>query len=257
MLAVTAVQPSAIVASCQFGPKLFDVHGNIAVAQQLVYEAAGKGARVIVLPESCVGGYAFQSAREASSVCQTKDGYQTEAFVPLAQKFGCHIVFGYIELCDGKLYNSAAIVGPTGLEGNAQKHNLYGPDAFYAQPSEAMPPIVITAAGRTGVLICKDVKNRYRESYYAFNPQHRFYQKGSVDTICLPTNWGSSFGFPDSSWIDLVEETRANLIVSNRIGKERDMSFKGGALVIDRDRQIYSFGSSFDSESVVGGMVKL
>lgn len=254
---VTAVAPVATVAAVQFEPKLLHVEQNIAVAQQLVFEAAAKGASVIVLPELCTGGYAFGSKREALEAAQTKDGYQTQAFLPIAQRFGCHVVFGYVELCENGLYNSAAVVGPCGLEGNFQKHNLWGSDNMWAQPSEQGPQRVLTRAGRLGVLVCKDLKNNYRESYYAYNPRHKFYRKGDVDTIALLTNWGSAYAYPDSGWVDLVEETRANLIVSNRIGEEGDVKFKGGSAVIDRERRIYTNGSSFTTEAVVGGVVIL
>lgn len=253
----TAVPDSTIVAAVQYAPVLMDIERNLGTAAQLAFEAAAKGAAVVVLPELALSGYVLRSTSEACACAQDKRGYQTEAFVPIAQRFNCHIVFGYVELREGKLYNSAAVVGPRGLEGNFQKHNLWGPDNMWAQPSEQESSRVLTRAGRLGVLVCRDAMNNYRESYYAFNPKHHFYRKGDVDTIALLTNWGESYGYPDSSWIELVEKTRANLIVSNRIGKERDLEFKGGSAVIDRDRRIYTFGSNFTSEAVVGGVALL
>jgi predicted amidohydrolase len=251
---VTSVPNAAIVAAVQFEPKLLDVHRNLATALQLSFEAAAKGARVVVLPELCIGGYVLRSPREAMQVAQDRGGYQTEAFTAITQRFNCHIVFGYTELCEGKLYNSAAVVGPCGLEANAQKHNLWGSDNLWAQPSEAVNPVVITPAGRLGILICRDAMNKYRESY-RFEHGVPFYRLGSVDTIALLTNWGGDYGYPDSAWVELVEETRANLIVSNRVGQERDLKFKGGSCIIDRDRRIWTNGSNFTEAAVVGGIV--
>lgn len=253
----TYIPQTQVVAACQFAPQLLKPAHNVQVASQLCWEAAAKGAKLIVLPESCTGGFVLRSQREAFTVCQERDGWQTEAFVPIARQFGCHIVFGYTELCEGKFYNSAAVVGPSGLVGNAQKHNLYGSDHLWAQPSEAQPPVIITPAGRLGVLICRDATNRFRESYVFNHPGQRFYKVGQVDTIALLTNWGSAFGYPDSAWVELVEETRANVVVSNRVGKERDMSYKGGSCVIDRDRRVWTNGSSFSEAAVVGGVVVL
>ena len=251
---VTSVPNTAIVAAVQFEPKLLDVHKNLATALQLSFEAAAKGARVVVLPELCIGGYVLREPREAMEVAQDRHGYQTEAFTAITQRFNCHIVFGYTELCEGKLYNSAAVVGPCGLEANAQKHNLWGSDNMWAQPSDALNPVVITPAGRLGVLICRDAMNKYRESYQ-FAGDQKFYRRGGVDTIALLTNWGGDYGYPDSSWVELVEDTRANLIVSNRVGQERDLKFKGGSCVIDRDRRIWTNGSNFTEAAVVGGVV--
>jgi predicted amidohydrolase len=248
---------TSIVASVQFEPRLLDVNGNIATALKLTFEAAAKGARIIVLPELCTGGQVFDGSREALECAQTRDGYQTEAFIPIARRFNCHIVFGYVELQDNKLYNSAAIVGPRGLAGNAQKHNLWGRDNLWATPSDVVAPLVVTEVGRLGALICRDGSNKYRESYQFFNKDHKFYHKGSVDVIALLTNWGSDYSYPDSGWVDLVESTNANVIVSNRVGTERDMEYKGGSCVISRDRYVWTHGSNFGSEAVVGGIVLL
>jgi len=247
----------AIVAAIQFEPKILDVHKNLATAKQLTFEAASKGAKIIVLPELCLSGYVLRSKNEAASVCQESCGYQTNAFIPFAKKFNCHIIFGYVELKEGKFYNSAAVVGPNGLVGNSQKHNNWGSDSLWATQSESLVPVIPTQVGRLGVLICRDVMNNYRETYKFYNPNHRFYKAGSVDTIALLTNWGSDYGYPDNSWIELAEETSANVIVSNRVGRERDMRYKGGSCVIDRNRKVYTYGSSFEESAVVGGLVLL
>lgn len=244
-----------VAAAVQFEPKLHDVHGNIATAQQLVFEAAAKGAALVVLPELCFSGYVLNDKREAIDCAQERDGYQTESLVPLAKRFNTHVIFGYVELYEGKLYSSAAIIGPSGLVGNCQKHNLWGSDNLWAESADTMHPVVSTRAGRVGALICRDVINNYRDTYKFYNPNQRFYKRGCVDTIALLTNWGSDYGYPDSSWVELAEETGANVVVSNRVGKERDLKFKGGSAIIDRNKKIYTHGSSFTEAAVVGGIV--
>jgi predicted amidohydrolase len=246
-----------IVAAVQFKPVIHDVYANLKTAQQMAFEAAGKGAALVVLPELCTSGYVLENSREAADCAQQKGGFQTEAFLPIARRFNTHIVFGYVEVCEGKLYNSAAVVGPSGLVANCQKHNLWGSDNLWSVASESMHPVVTTRAGRLGVLICRDVMNNYRDTYKFYKSEQRFYKQGSVDTIALLTNWGSDYGYPDSSWVELAEETSANVVVSNRVGKERDLSFKGGSCVVDRNKKVWTHGSSFTEAAVVGGAVIL
>lgn len=248
---------SPIVAAVQYAPKLLDVNANVQTAQQMSFEAAAKGAALIVLPELCTSGYAIRDKREAMDCAQQKSGYQTEALLPIARRFNTRIVLGYVELFEGNLYNSAVVIGPGGVEANVRKHNLWGPDQLWATPAEEMHPVITTPVGRLGVLICRDVMNNYRDSYKYYKAEQRFYKKGSVDTIALLSNWGSDYGFPDSSWVELAEETGANVVVSNRVGEERDLKFKGGSAIIDRNRKVYSFGSSFTEAAVVGGVVIL
>lgn len=243
-----------IAAAVQFEPTLLETSKNVNEAVGLAFEAAAKGARIIVLPELCTSGRALRNARDASRCAQEKDGYQTQAFVPVAQRFGCHIVFGYPETFDGMLYNSAAVVGPSGLICNARKHNLHGYDHLWATAAESIAPVAVTALdGRLGVLLCGDVSNNYRESYKFHRDNERFYRPGSVDTICLLTNWSSSYEYPDSAWLGLAESTHANVIVSNRVGDERDLRFKGGSCIIDRNLNVWTHGSSFNETAVVGG----
>lgn len=250
-------QTKAIVAAIQYEPKILKVHENLGTAIQLVHEAAAKGACVIVLPELCISGYVLRNASEAMECAQQRDGYQTQAFKNIAENYNCHIVLGYVELKEGNLYNSAAIIGPTGLVGNSQKHNLWGSDYLWATPADSMSPIAITRAGRLGALVCRDAMNNYRNSYKFHNENHRFYKKGSIDTLALLTNWSGDYGYPDNNWVDLAEETCSNVIVSNRVGKERDLFFKGGSCIIDKNRKVWSNGSSFTESAVVGGVVLL
>jgi len=243
----------SIVAAVQFNPKILDVHHNLRIGQQLAYEAAAKGAAVVVLPELCTSGYVLRDKHEAASCAQTSNGYQTQAFLPIAEKFNAHIVFGFVELKEGNLYNSAAVVGPRGLVGTCQKHNLWGSDYLWANSADNLMPVVITRAGRLGTLICRDALNNDRDTYKFYKENHRYYRKGSVDTIALLTNWGSDYGYPDSTWVELAEETGANVIVSNRVGEERDMKYKGGSCVVDRCLKVWTHGSSFNESAVVGG----
>jgi predicted amidohydrolase len=248
---------NTIVAAVQFEPSILEVDSNLNIARQMAFEAAAKGASLVVLPELCVSGYVLENKREAADCAQQKDGYQTEAFIPIARQFNTHIVFGYVEECEGRLYNSAAVVGPSGLVANCQKHNLWGSDNLWAEPSESLHPVITTRAGRLGVLICRDVMNNYRDTYKFYKPEQRFYKAGSIDTIALLSNWGSDYGYPDSSWVELAEQTDANVVVSNRVGKERDLRFKGGSAVIDRNRRVWTYGSSFTESCVVGGCIIL
>ena len=251
------VPDTIIVAAVQSHPKILEIDTNLAHSVQLAFEAAAKGSAVIVLPELCISGFTIRNKNEAALAAQEQHGYQTQAFMEIASRFNCHIVFGYIEVYENNLYNSAAIVGPTGLVSNTRKHNLYGSDNLWATPGEELCPIVLTRAGRLGVLICRDAMNKYRDSYEFKVDGQQFYKKGSVDTIALLTNWSGDYSFPDTTWIELVESLDCNLIVSNRVGVDRDIKFKGGSCVIDRNRYVWTHGSNFETEAVVGGIVLL
>jgi predicted amidohydrolase len=246
---------TALVAACQFDILFNDVTGNLNRAQQLAFEAAAKGARVIVLPELCVSGYALKTPAAAALLSQHKNGFQTQMFVPVASHFNCHIIFGYVEIEDGLLYNSAACVGPTGLLGNFRKHNLQGRDYLWATPGETLHSVIPTTEGRLGILVGRDVMNQYRQSHPFFQGGRPFYKKGSVDVIALPSNWLKMQEYPPTEWVELAESTGTNVIVANRVGREVEAEFGGGSLVVDRKLVVWTNGSSFSDTAVVGGVI--
>jgi len=243
-----------IAAAVQFQPRLLEVERNLAVARSLIFEAGGKGAQLIVLPELCISGGVLHTAREAAAASQTKDGYQTRVISEIASLVHSYVIFGYIELSEGKLYNSALLISPRGeILLNIRKKNLQGSDNLWATPGDtSVNGVAVTPFGRVGALICGDVTNTPRASAQ-LGMKDNFYKKGSVDTIALLTNWGSEYAYPDSSWVSLSESLGVNVIVSNRYGEERDITYKGGCCIISKNKELYTEGSYFDDDSIVGG----
>src|SRR4051794_6493936 len=62
------------VAVIQAGPVLYDTGATLARAEHLIAEAAGKGARLVVLPEAFVGGYPKGSDFGARLGSRTPEG---------------------------------------------------------------------------------------------------------------------------------------------------------------------------------------
>src|SRR5258708_8467875 len=58
------------VACIQMEPKIGEKKANVAHSLDKIAEAAGKGARLIVLPELCNSGYVFASRHEAFTLAE-------------------------------------------------------------------------------------------------------------------------------------------------------------------------------------------
>lgn len=244
-----------VIASAQFQPTRGDTHANLNVALQYVFEAAVKGAKIVILPELCTSG-AELDQREAYACSQTSEGYQSQAFIPLCRKYGLAVVFGYPELYEGELYNSAAIVSPYGVIGNARKKMLEGRDFTWANPGDdAVSPIVMHEQYRIGVLVSHDVANKRRQSYAWANEGSSFYRKGMVDLVCVPCAWKEGFSFPDAKWVNLAEEAGCSVAVSNLIFEDAYGRTGGGSCIVDRNLKVWTYGSSLSSPAVVGGLI--
>lgn len=242
-------QNQVVVAAVQFSPITGDVTANLHTAQQYVFEAFVKGARIVVLPELCLAGQGL-SKNDMMFCSQQSNGYQTEAFMSLCRKYNGVVVFGYPELEDGVLYNSAAVVGPTGLIGNSRKCNLEGSDFMWAKAAKNFShPLIVHNACRIGVLLSQDVKNVEE------NRDSKFYRSKDVDVICVPMN-ADLVNVPDSKWVSLAESTKAAVVISNVIHEDKN-TISGGSCIIDRQLTVWSNNFTKTAPTIVGGIVEL
>jgi predicted amidohydrolase len=245
---------TVIVASVQFEPLRANPQVNMQLALQHTFEAAVKGARIVVLPELCVSG-ADLTMKEAIQCSQIIEGYQTEMFMPLCRRYHLLVVFGYPELFEGEMHNSAVIVGGNGPVANARKKCLEGRDFRWAKPGDdSIPPVVIHEGIRVGALLSQDARNHQRDSAAWARFSGPFYRKGMVDLICIPSARQESLSFPDSQWVQLAEETCSNVVVSNLVFDDPHGRTGGGSCIIDRNLRVWSHGSSLTGPAVVGGL---
>jgi predicted amidohydrolase len=226
---------------------------NVRIAQELVFESAVKGANLVVLPELCViEPDSLRTQEDAGFVSQTRDGYITRAIQEVLSGFDCHVVLGYVELDEGLLYNSAVCLDSRGVIANARKHNLEGQDHMWASAGESLHPVVLVAENRLGIIIGRDSMNQYRRSHPYFRDGLPFYRKGAVDVIAHVTDMTTE-SYPPTQWMELAESTGANVIVANRLHDEEQR--RGGSCIVDRTLNVWTNGSSFVSEAVVGGIL--
>jgi predicted amidohydrolase len=248
------------VAAIQFAPEFGAKRKNLIRLARLVQQAAGAGAKLIVLPELAATGYSFMHAREAEPFAEVVTEVKptgglvspgessTELMMGLASKLGVTIIWGLIEkdYGTGKLYNSQVLVEPDGSFDRYRKVNRWGNDFLWAQPGNGNPPVVKTALGkRVGMLVCRDVRNKKGESDTAF------YEKGDADIVAFSANWGDG-GFPATTWMEFAQDNKTWLIVSNRYGKETCNNFgEGGVAVISPEGEVFCEGLQWSRDCIV------
>ena len=121
-----------------------------------IREAVGQGADVILLPELVTSGYVFASREEAASVAITADDpllAEWAAEAALVHGGRGLVIAGFCERGDdGKLYNSAAVVDPAGVQAVYRKLHLWDREKLFFEPGHQPPPVLDTAVGRIGVM---------------------------------------------------------------------------------------------------------
>ena len=147
--------PTTCVASVQMAPAIGEVAANVARSIELAEEAAGQGARLVVLPELANTGYMFASREEAYALAEpVPEGPSSRAWIALAERLGIYLVAGIAERCGDRLYNSALIAGPQGYIGTYRKLHLWGDENLYFEAGDLGLPVFHTELGRLGVAIC-------------------------------------------------------------------------------------------------------
>ncbi|MFT4190045.1 MAG: nitrilase-related carbon-nitrogen hydrolase [Comamonas sp.] len=217
-------------AAIQFEPTLYEKERNIQSLLRLVEQAAQAGARLIVTPEMGTTGYCWHDREEAAPMAEPIPGPTTQRFQALAERHGCHIVVGLPEVdpASGLLYNSAALIGPTGVVGTHRKTHSYIAEPKWAAPGDLGHAVFETPLGRIALLICMDI--HYVETA-------RLAALAGADVICHISNWLAE-RTPAPYWISRAMENSCYVIEANRWGLERTVQFSGGSCIIAPDGRI-------------------
>lgn len=113
----------------QMNSKPFDKAYNIRQAEELIRQAAARGAKIVLTPEASVQGYPRVDLRPGESFDDPKlvserkrilaaaekiPGPATRRFSKLARQLGIWIIFGIDQDRKGELFNTAVLMNPEG-----------------------------------------------------------------------------------------------------------------------------------------------
>ncbi len=233
---------SIVVALAQMAPRLGDLRANLARHLELLGEAAGQGADLVVFPELSLTGYFLKDLVTDSAV--RLDGPELGALAAAARDVDA-VVGCIVESDDHRFHNAAAY-----LAGGAIVHvhrKVYLPTyglfdeardlaagsrfrAFEAPLGSARP----SRPWRVGILICEDL----------WHPSSAYLlARDGVDLMVCPSaspgrgvGSGSELGTAQS--YDVITRTYAQLFTTyvaycNRVGYEDGVNFWGGSRVVD------------------------
>ncbi|MCI2058590.1 MAG: nitrilase family protein [Oscillibacter sp.] len=236
------------IAAIQMEPQIGQREKNWVRIEALVREAAGRGARLMVLPELCTTGYIFQSRQEAFGLAQRiPDGEDTLRLAALARELDVYLCAGLLEADGPRCYNSAVLAGPEGVLGVHRKLNLWADDFQFFEPGNLGYQVFDTALGRIGMLICYDMW---------FPENFRMLTLLGADLILCPTNWLILAGHEKESMGRIMAMAAAGanhvfVAAASRIGVERGVTFCGGSTIAGPDGWCVCPSAAFDREETV------
>jgi len=224
-------------------PCTWDLKSNLDQAEQLVREAAAKGAQVILLQELFATPYFCieQSHKHLALAEEYRDSRVLKRFAALAKELGVVLPLSWFEKAGNAYFNSLSVADADGrLLGVYRKTHI--PNAIGYQEKEYFSPgdtgfrVWDTAFGRLGVGICWD---------QWFPETARCLALMGAEVLLFPTAIGSEPGCAtldsrDHWQMTMRGHAAANLlpvVAANRVGSE--------TATTDPALQMGFYGSSF------------
>ena len=135
----------------------FQADLNRARTIQVAEEAFAGGADLVLLPELIIPGYVSDPAG-LETVAETIDGPTVDAWRSLAARHAGWVAGGFVESDDGRLYNSAVLVGGDGVLVHYRKLHLFSAEHEVFSPGDLGLPVFDLPWGRVGLCICYDLR---------------------------------------------------------------------------------------------------
>jgi predicted amidohydrolase len=161
--AASAAAAEFTVAALTLTPEPWNKTGNFEKLAVYARQAAAQGAQVIVAPEGYLEGYVGNRGRTSglqwtkylNEATEEIDGPLMKRVRALARELKVYLMLGFAERLNGKIYNTAVMFSPAGdLVSRYAKTHTADDEPFNTKGVEF--PVVQTALGRWGTLICFD-----------------------------------------------------------------------------------------------------
>ena len=228
-----------------------DVGDNIAVVSELVREAAGKGAKLILPPELFEGHYFCRTQDEGhfARALPVGEHHAVRPMQELSAELGVYIPTSFFEADGHHHYNSLAMIDDAGaIMGVYRKSHIPdGPgysEKFYFRPGNSGFKTFNTAYGKVGPAVCWD--QWYPETA-------RSLMLDGAEILLFPTAIGTEPHDPDldtsrmwrRAMIGHAVSNVVPVVAANRIGTEGDQRFYGHSFICDeRGDMLAEFGAT-------------
>ncbi len=207
----------------QFRPLFGKTEQN---CQKILSALENVDADLIVLPELALSGYYFKDKSEALKYAEDPaSSRHLDSLVTIANKNNIHLVIGFAEKQGKQCYNSAALIGPNGIEHIYRKVHLFNEEKFCFDPGDT-PFIVNNINGvKIGIMICFD---------WVFPEVTRTLAMQGAQIICQPSNLVLTFC--QQTMLARCIENKIFAITANRYGVDKrpqgSLKFTGKSQIV-------------------------
>lgn len=232
----------------ELAPVVGDFTANVASIGAAIRDAVDSGVQLLVLPELATSGY-YLTPDEASSCAIPADAAVFDQWATMLPN-DLVVVVGFVEREGGTLYNSAVVITADGPVAVYRKTHLWDSEVDLFTPGADPAPVVETAIGRLGVLICYDLE---------FPEMPRTLALRGAEIIAIPTNWPlvpRPSGEHPPEVVQAMAAARASrvaIVCCDRRGAERGNEWTEGTVIVGTDG--WQTGSKTDAGVIDANVV--
>ncbi len=231
-----------IVGYFQFSPEFGEPGRNLEKVQDAL---SGVEADIIVLPELAFTGYYFEDRKELNKLAEDiTDPPTVNVLKKLCKANDLYIVTGFAERESSKLYNSALLVGPTGLIHTYRKLHLFNTEKEYFDPGNIALATTKVKDSNIGLMICYD---------WIFSEVFRSLTLQGADVICHPSNL--VLAYCQKTMISRCVENGVYAVTANRAGTEvrprGELTFTGQSQIVGTRGEILVNSDSINDDLVL------
>lgn len=177
-----------ILAVVQMTPRLGEPQANLDMMEAALAQLPTAANRLVVFPEMACPGYFFSRDARLEALAEPipnagddaqPAGPCLERLLALARGYDAYLVAGLAERGQDaeRIYNTAVVVGPTGLLAKYRKLHLWSEEKLIYQPGDLGLVIADLPFARVGLIICYD---------FWFPEQARILRLLGADVLAVP-----------------------------------------------------------------------
>jgi len=207
----------------QFRPMFGKAEQNV---KKVVNALQDVDADLVVLPELAFTAYHFKDRNELKTLAEDPARSPTvETLIKLCQQKGMYLVTGFAEKSKDKLFNSALLIGPNGIEHTYRKLHLFSEEKNIFDAGDIPLQVNTVKDVKVGMLVCFD---------WVFPETMRALTLQGAEVIAHPSNLVLSFC--QEAMITRCLENRVFAITTNRFGADSrphgEIKFTGKSQIV-------------------------
>lgn len=237
---------SPITIACgQFQPVFGNTAQNLAIIESFTRKS---NADLIVFPELSTSGYEIRNRTEVGELAlDPAHSQEFHHLRALTRELNIHLVLGFPEKAEVKFFNSAALIEPSGKTTIYRKLHLFDREKNLFDRGDSPPPVIETAIGKIGLMICFD---------WIFPEVSRLLALNSAQIICHPSNLVLTYC--QQAMFARSVENGVFTATCNRIGSEtrtdRTLTFTGASQILSNRGALLAQAGK-DTEEIISAEI--